>query len=339
MSVQAGRLSAADDMTPGGFRGLLTDERNPGYPAEYLYTRLRGRRAKLIANWRTLVYTQELSETPAAARSHGFAQERTVEGLWRSLFREHGWVFRQMNERLRRTFAPYFVHAELRTLFVCLRSIAGENPQKTGDVLADSLLSGALKAALSVGDAGEALRRTEEQLCRVSPLFRGIAGIFEDKGPRAAEQEMTSRLISAVLAAALSPVIRRFFVRMVDSRNILTLYASLRAGRAEPAAFMTGGALPAERLRDLQEKGDLFAVLPLVKQASGIALPDPDPAQVEVALYRGVTKFAKTEGRDPLGEGLILDYLWRCSLEITNLSILLAGKNLDREAVLTELVQ
>ena len=76
-----------------------------------------------------------------------------------------------------------------------------------------------------------------------------------------------------------------------------------------------------------------------MKQASGVSLLDPELTQVEVALYRGVTKFAKSEGRDPLGEGLILDYLWRCSLEVTNLSLLLAGKNLDREAVLAELVQ
>ena len=284
------------------------------------------------------MYAQELSETPAAVRSHGFAQERTVEGLWRSLFQEYGWVFRQMNERLRSAFAPYFVHAELRTLFVCIRSLAGEKPQKFEDVLNNSLLSGRFKAALSGDDAGAAFRRVEELLCPVSPLFRGVAGIFEENGPRAAEQELTGRLISAVFAKALHPVIRQFFVRLVDSRNILTLYASLRAGRAEPAAFMSGGTMPVQRLRNLQEKGDLFSVLPLVKQASGVSLLDPDPTRVEVALYRGVTKFAKTEGRDPLGEGLILDYLWRCSLEVTNLSLLLAGKNLDREAVLAEMV-
>jgi len=333
MSIAARRQSFEDDM-PDGFRGLLIEEDRPGYPAEYLYTRLRGRRGQLTSNWRTLVYAVE----PPESRSRGFGQERTVEGLWRSLFREHRWIFRQMNEPLRRAFAPYFVHAELRTIFVCLRSLAGENPQKAGDALLTSLLSDRLKAALSADDAGTALLRIEDLLCRVSPLFRGIAELYRDAGPRAAEQAMTSRLIAAVLAGPLHPVIRRFFVRMVDSRNILTLYASLRAERSEPAAFIGGGAIPIGKLQDIQQKGDLFAVLPLVKQASGIGIPDPEPTQVETALYRGMTKFARIEGRDPLGAGLILDYLWRCSLEVTNLSLLLAGKDLDREAVLAELV-
>lgn len=339
MSFTSGRTNINDGPLPDGFRGMLVEEQSPGFPAEYVYTRLRGRRAKLISNWKTLVYATESSEITASSRAPEFALERSVEGLWRALFREHGWVFHQMNEPLRRVFAPYFVHAELRTIFICLRSISAENPHKTGDVLNNSLLSDRFKAALKGDDAGAVLRRVEELLRRVSPLFRGIAGILETKGSREAEQEITNRLISAVLQSALHPVIRRFFVRMADARNILSLFASLRAGSADPAVFMTGGTVSRERLRDLQEKEDLFLVPPLVKQASGITILHPEPTQVEVALYRGLTKFARTEGRDPLGAGLILDYLWRCSLEVTNLSLLLAGKDLDREMILAELVQ
>jgi hypothetical protein len=34
----------------------------------------------------------------------------------------------------------------------------------------------------------------------------------------------------------------------------------------------------------------------------------------------------------------VLEYLWRCSLEITNLSLLFAGKDLEREELAAELV-
>jgi hypothetical protein len=74
------------------------------------------------------------------------------------------------------------------------------------------------------------------------------------------------------------------------------------------------------QLKDQIEKDDLFAVNALVRQASGITIAAPDPTQVEVALYRGITKYLHKEGRDPLGAELMLDYLWRCSLEVMNLS-------------------
>jgi vacuolar-type H+-ATPase subunit C/Vma6 len=60
---------------------------------------------------------------------------------------------------------------------------------------------------------------------------------------------------------------------------------------------------------------------------------------VEVALYQGITKFLRGEGKDPLDAALILDYLWRCSLEVMNLSLLLEGKDLEREEAAAELVR
>lgn len=321
-----------------GFRGLLRGERQPGYPVEYLLTRLRGRRGNLIANWRGLVYAPDLFEALAASRYQGFAQESTIAGMWLALAREHVWVFRQMDEGLRRTFAPYFFHAELRTFLICLRSLAGEKPGNAGEALATSLLSGPLAACLRKGGVDEALQCVEEELIVVSPRFRGITAVFRESGLRTVEQELAGRTIAAIVECGLHRVMRQFFIGLVDSRNILTLYAVLRAGSSGPAAYLPGGTILPEDLRSLQEKEDLFAVLPLVKRAAGISLTDPTLTQVETALYRGMTRFARSEGRDPLGEGLVLDYLWRCSLEVTNLGLLLAGKDLDRELIGAELV-
>ncbi len=77
----------------------------------------------------------------------------------------------------------------------------------------------------------------------------------------------------------------------------------------------------------------------LVREFSGIKIETPDPTKVETSLYKGMTRFLKKEGREPFGAGPVLDYLWKCSLEAMNLSVLFYGKDLEREAVMAELVQ
>jgi vacuolar-type H+-ATPase subunit C/Vma6 len=133
-------------------------------------------------------------------------------------------------------------------------------------------------------------------------------------------------------------VVREFVRRIIDARNVLALYKSLRLASKDPSVFIGGGSIAVERLKDLQERDDLFSVITLVRQAAGLAIAAPDPTQVEVALYRGITRFLKQEGKDPLSTALVLEYLWRCSLEVTNLSVLLSAKDLDRESAAAELI-
>jgi vacuolar-type H+-ATPase subunit C/Vma6 len=59
---------------------------------------------------------------------------------------------------------------------------------------------------------------------------------------------------------------------------------------------------------------------------------------VELALYKGMTRWLRKEGREPFGAGPILDYLWSCSIEAMNLSVLYQGKDLERDIVAAELV-
>jgi vacuolar-type H+-ATPase subunit C/Vma6 len=51
-----------------------------------------------------------------------------------------------------------------------------------------------------------------------------------------------------------------------------------------------------------------------------------------------MTRWLRQEGRNPFGTAPILDYLWRCSIEAMNLSLLYQGKDLERELVAAELV-
>ncbi len=322
-----------------GPRELLKQERTRGYPIEYLLSRIRGRRSRLISDWRPLIYEASPLEHLASAQYHGFVRERTAEGMWRALLLEHGWVHGQMDEETRQMFAPYFLYAELRTVFICLRYLEGDKAQKSGEVLGVSLLSVEVKAVLRAGAITDALAGLELMFGALSPGFMGLSAAYEEKGLREVEQLLTHRYLSFVRELPLYPVVRAFFSRIIDSRNILALYKSLRAGTTESGQFLAGGTVPVQRLADLAEKEDIFEVTGLIRQAAGVVIASPDPTQVEAALYRGITKFLKGEGKDPLDAALILDYLWRCSLEVMNLSMLLAGKDLEREEVAAELVR
>jgi hypothetical protein len=317
---------------------FLREERRSGYPPEYLLSRLRGRSSKLITNWRSVLLEASPADHLASAKYQGFVRERTLDGMWRSLLVEHGWVYGQMDETLRRDFAPYFLYVELRTLFMCLRYLEGERPQQVGEVLEPSLLSREVTSLLRTDDAASALRGLEDLLNSLSPRFAGLAERYAQDGLRAVERSVTDVYLGHVLTLPLRPVIHAFFVRLVDARNILALFKAHRLGARDPSVFLAGGTIPPERLTNLMDRGDPYAVLPLVRQTTGISLADPETSRLETALYRGITKFLKKEARDPLGAGIVLEYLWRCSLEITNLSLLFAGKDLEREELAAELV-
>lgn len=319
-------------------RDLLRVDRKSGYPAEYLLSRIRGRRSRLIRDWRAVLSSTSPADYLASPLYHGFVRERALEGLWRSLQKEYVWVFAQMDEGMRKVLAPYFLYAELRTITVCLRLLQGDKAQEIGESLADSLLGEQLKTALREEAPADAIGGLEDALTPLSDAFRGLAAVYGDEGLRGVEQQIVRRYLEAVLERTLHPVVREFFIRIIDARNVLTLYKSLKFGARNAALFLEGGTIGTGRLRELQERDDLLSVMGLVRQASGTAITAPEPTQTEVALYRGITRYLKREGRDPLGTALVLDYLWRCSLEVTNLSMLFAGRDLEREEITAELV-
>jgi vacuolar-type H+-ATPase subunit C/Vma6 len=324
---------------PEGPAGLLKLERIQGYPAGYLLARIRGRRSRLIRDWRPVLYDTTPLDHLASSQYQGFVRERTPEGMWRALLLEHGWVYRQMDEHLRQAFATYFLYAELRTVFICLRCLEGGKAQTAGEVLGASLLSAEAQAILREGEVESALAGVERLFGALSPLFAGLAEGYAEKGMRETERFLTHRYLAYVTGLPLHPVLRGFFKRIIDSRNILALYKALRTGGPREGIFLAGGNVPVERLAVLLEKEDILEVAGLVREAAGVKIASPEPTLVEVALYRGITRFLAGAGRDPLDEALILDYLWRCQLEVMNLSMLLAARGLERDEAAAELVR
>lgn len=333
------RKTTGSERAPDTAGDLLRQQRTEGYPPEYLFSRVRGRRSRLIRDWRPLIYDASPADYLSSPQYHGFVRERTAEGMWRALLQEHGWIHRQMDGATRKIFAPYFLYAELRTIFICLRYLEGDKTQRTGEVLNVSLLSNEVKEMLRKNGVRDALSGLERLFSALSPAETALPELYEGKGLREVERSLMDRYLSFVLKQPLPAVPREFFIRIIDSRNILALYKSLRMQTAGKGIFLAGGTLEVERLQEILEKGDIIAVAGLIRQAAGVSVSSPDPTQVEVALYRGVTRFLREEGRDPLAAALLLDYLWRASLEVMNLSLLIAGKDLEREEIAAELVK
>jgi hypothetical protein len=244
-----------------------------------------------------------------------------------------------MNGRLRELFGLFFLYAELRTIFICLRQMKDRKSARMEELFGESLLSNELrKVCLSSTDSSTAIAGISRIFSRLSPAFADLPRYFADEGLRGVERRLTNYFLEYAAQQKLHPLIKAFIVRMIDARNLIRLAVSVQQEIVSAPDFIAFGSLPMEQLARIQQQRDLMAVDVLVRQYAGVKVELQDPSQVEHALYRATTQYLKQAGKDPLGVGTILDYLWRCSMEAMNLSILFYGKNVERDVIANELV-
>lgn len=319
---------------------LLQNPADRGYPEEYLLSRIRGRRSRLIRDWKHLVYDAALFESSLSRKPGGLMKGISPEGTWENLLREYRWVYGQMNRQLREIFGPFFLYSELRTLFICLRRLSDRKAGALDELLSRSLLSDAMKDVLLMSTDLKAAVAGVGRL--FAPFYKTVAGlteVLEAEGLRGVEQRVTERYLAETVRSGLHPIMKMFFSRLIDARNSISLYKYLRLELKTLPPVIPGGLISEARLLEIAKSGDLVEVGSLVRELTGVSVERPDPTLIELALYRGVSRWLKKVGRDPFGVAPILDYLWRCSIEAMNLRVLFYGKDLERDAVIAELVQ
>ena len=317
---------------------LLQTPEDRGYPTEYLLARISARRSRLIRDWKSLVLDAALLDSLSIPGIRGNAAA-TPEGVWKRLLAEYHWVYFQMNRQLREVFHPFFLYSELRTLFICLRYKKEMKTEGIEDMLGQSLLSGRFgKILRKDDDMAAAVSGIEALFLSLSGKFQGLVDRFGTGDLRGLEQQLTNTYLIHTMGRPLHPVMKEFFRRIIDARNVLALSKYLRLGIKTPLSFIPGGTIPAARLQALLEKEDLTGVETLVRIMTGAAVEAHDAAKVEHDLYQGITRFLKKAGRETSGIGAILDYLWKSSIEAMNLSTILYGKDLEREAIMAELI-
>ncbi len=321
-------------------KALLLNPESKGYPTDYLIARIVGKSGHLIKEWRPLVMGAVPTGLVSSHPSAGLPLEDSPDAAWRWLEREYRWVFFQMNETLRKIFRPFFLYSELRILFACLRYIQnGRNKGTIESVLALSLLSEKISSVLkTASDIRSAAGSLENIFASLSPEFKGLAQTgVGGEGSRGFEAELANRYLAYAVHGKLHWIVRSFFVRIIDARNVMSIYKYLKLDEKAVPSFITGGSLSPAYCEDIAKRKDFAKLMTVIRKLTGIIIERPDATNVENSLYRMVTKFLKKEGRRPLEVGLILDYLWRCSLEAMNLSLLFHCKDLDRQRVMAEL--
>jgi len=318
---------------------LLLEPEDRGYPAEYLLSRIRGRRAGLRRDWKTLIFDTAPLDAHLSSRSRGSVVEASPDAAWRRLMKEYRWVYGQMNGRLRDLFRPFFLYAELKTICICLRRMKDRPSAQGEEFFAESLLSNELRTVcLSSPDRSIAIAAISRIFGRLSPAFADLPKYFVDEGLRGVEHRLTGRFLEYAAQQKLHVLIKTFIVRLIDARNLIRLAVSVQQETVSIPDFTAFGSLPGEQLARIQQQKDLMAVGVLVRQYAGVKTELHDPSQIEHALYRATTRYLKQAERDTPGVGTILDYLWRCSIEAMNMSILFHGRNLEREVLANELV-
>ncbi len=314
---------------------LIRPAEDRGYPMESLISRIRGKRASLISDWTSLLFGGPPFEYPGLPPGRGFMTERSPGGVWRDLMKEYRWVYLRMNRELRQIFRPFFLYLELRTIFICLRYIKDGRTDDARNVLEASLLSEDIKKVLTGRtDILSAAEVIEKGFLGLSDAFAGIANVCGREGLKGFERELTVRYLVYIVRSGTDPLLKNFFVRIIDSRNIISLHKYLRLGPKSAPSFIPRGSIAESVFLGIIERKDAS----LVGRLAGTDREGTGRLNVEIALYRQMTAFLRKAGRDPLGIGPVLDYLWRISLEAMNLSTLHYGRDLERETVKEELV-
>jgi vacuolar-type H+-ATPase subunit C/Vma6 len=318
---------------------LLQSPEDRGYPTEYLVSRIRGRRAYFLGDWDSLLFHSPF-EYLLKTHYRELITQHSVEGVWKRLLKERRWVYLQMNKHLRDIFRAFFQYAEIKALIVCFR-LKLKKGTTTGlqDVLSLSILSEEIKELMEVeADLPLIFERLENELFFTSDIPGALKESFLEGGLRSVEKRLTDAFLERIIRLGLHPVIKNFFTFTIDSKNIIALYKHLRWGIKVPPPFIRGGSISETHLTMVIHTNAISEVPKLIYRLTGLEIEEPTVSNLEKTLLKGLTNKIKVMSRRSADIGLILDYLWRCSIEAQNLSIILYGGEIDRDVLKQELV-
>lgn len=315
---------------------LLEPVMDMGLPLEYILSRVRARRAALISDWEPLL--SDPSSLEGVRFRHRGLPQVSVEAFWTYLVKEYRWMYSQMNARLRSMFSLFFVYTELRTIFIRLRHIKAGRSEAAEGLLSISLLSQEIKSVLrNARNIQEAAEKIEKSFAAMADSFAGLAQAMSDGGLKDFEQQLANTYLEYASAAAPHTLIKDFFERIINARNIISLYKCLRMNKAAVPVFISGGTIPKSVFQEILNMNDISRLISIVKEEAGIKTSETGP-NIETLLYRGITRRMRKAGREPLSFAVILDYLWRCSIEAMNLGVIFHAKGLERDVIAAEIV-
>lgn len=295
---------------------LLEHTEDRFYPEDYLLSRLRSRKA-------------------------GFGyliSHKSAEGAWAHLLSEYRWVYFQMNSHLRNLYSTVFLYNEIRTLALCLRyKMYGE--REIGSLLEYSVISKDLKRMLrECRTPLLCIEGIESVFLSLSPGFAGLKESYREHGLMGFEQGLKDNFLEYSLKVVRNPVIRVFFINLIDIRNITNLFKHIRWKMQDEPVFVHGGNIREDLLMRIFREQEVSGIELLVSQMTRKRGEAFSAIGLENSLLNWQTLLLERAVRDPLNTGNILNYLWRCYIETVNLGLLFYGSGLESETVERELL-
>jgi len=164
------------------------------------------------------------------------------------------------------------------------------------------------------GEAVDVLARLEKALAEEYPFTSGLTVLFLNQGPGAVESSLNGGMLALAVRRSADPVVRRLLQGLIDLRNLLAIMRHWRWQLRLAPALLAGGSIPPGPLLRTWAGGDRATFGRLARGLAGQVLPDMEPRLAEDLLLAGLGKELRRAGRDPLGTGVVLDYLWRCEM-------------------------
>lgn len=307
---------------------FLLEPLQRNYPEEYLVSRIRGGRSRLIKDWNVPLYSTDL---------RGFLREFHYDfedsSFLRPLLKRYRWLYSEMNDRLRDLFWPYFLFYELKTLIICLRYIKAGYREDAESLLKFSLLSIKIKdIVLALNDFDRVVRSLMEYLSGADIRFLEGYEIFHKKGLQEFERFIYNRSLQYLLTFNLQRPINTFITYQIDMRNVLSLYKSIKWEIITPPEFLSGGKLNLKELERILIQRDLNLFSSILRRLTGLS-----GENIEDILLKGLSsRLRKLSYVDSIG--LILHYLWSFYIELRNLGTILSATGIERPELKEEIL-
>ncbi len=306
-----------------------------GYPEDYLLSRIKGRRSSIIRDWRFILHEHDIIHHIESMKNLSGINSDIIDS---ELWKEYYWVYSQMNETLRKRFHNFFEYMEIMRFIKILRYRKDNDIEMIKNITITGLLSEEIEdIILFYHDFPSLIKEIEKIFISVSSLFTGLTDVYEREGQKGIERFIMDRYLQTVILRRMDNTLMKFFVHVVDSRNIIFLLKSIKWSIIREPYFISGGKIERKKFFYIYNNKKLDELLSLIRSVTGVFIKGMEDREIENALYKTTSMMLKQRARTD-STGLILHYLWSLYIEARNICTLLEGTGLDRELLLNEVI-
>lgn len=281
-------------------QSLLHKCTHPGYPVDYLVSRIRGRSGQPVKE-----------EFRYSADGGTFQADDTL--IWSAAADERYWLYRQIDNGLREALAPVLLYFELNTLVLCLRSLEAHQADSQVIDLEKSIMADGLKKIVTAKiPLSETISKLERYLENSVLNMKGLAAAYQEKGIQGAEELIRKKFLQQVIDSCTHPEAAIFFRRIIDLKNILTMAKCVRWKKEVLPDVISGGDI---RLVKDEQVASQASLEKMVRRSAGgikISSEDLHPVRLEPLLHIHLSKSMRRRMRSGDPVCICIGHMWNC---------------------------